>query len=144
MKENLNPRIPQGSTPQEPGGPTLTKQGLGGLETQEIAERYIRTGSLDSWNSREARYGDWSGVPEYREALDRVLEAQEAFEALPANVRDHVQNDPVKFLEMVFDPARQDELKSLGLVPRDAAPLPPSGSAGSDDSAPAADRKVAG
>lgn len=106
------------ATPKLPGGPSLTKASLGvGLETREIVEKFYRTGELDAWNRREKRYGEWSGPTELAECLNRVLEAQEAFDALPAEIRDHVNNDPVQFLELVHDPARVDELRGLGLVP---------------------------
>lgn len=100
-----------------PGGPSLTKASLGvGLETREIVAKYIETGILEAWNRAQPRFGDFSGPLDLQSALDRVLEAQESFQALPPEVRDRCQNDPVEFLRLVNDPAGAAELRGFGLV----------------------------
>lgn len=105
----------------DPGGPSETKQFPGvGLETQAVVEKYYITGTLDAWNSNPGRYGDFSGVGSYQDCLNRVLEAQESFEALPADIRGHFNNDPAELLAAADDPGRQAELVGLGLIPRGA------------------------
>lgn len=54
---------------------------------------------------------------DYRESLDRIREAQEAFNDLPAEVRKEFDNDPAKYLEAFGDEKKKDLLKRLGLVP---------------------------
>lgn len=121
------------STPQAPGGPSLTKASLGvGLETKDIVERYHRTGTLEVWNQRQGRYLDVSGVQDLQSALERVYAAQEAFDALPAEVRDHCLNDPVEFVKLMHDPGRRDELVKLGIVPAPVAPKAGGGSTSSE------------
>lgn len=94
-----------------------------------ILAKYRATGVLEHWNRRVPRYGDFSSVPEYREALDRVKAAQQAFDQLPARVRKHCQNDPAELLQLALDPGRREELVALGLVPPgEAAPEPESDS----------------
>lgn len=61
-------------------------------------------------------YGDFSDVAEYREALDRVLEAEEQFSQLPSQVRDRFANDPAQFLEFALDPKNLDEMAKMGLT----------------------------
>lgn len=64
----------------------------------------------------QATYGDFSDVDEYRDAFDRVLEAQEQFLELPSEVRNRFMNDPAQFLEFVLNPKNGDELVKMGLA----------------------------
>lgn len=64
----------------------------------------------------QATYGDFSDVAEYRDALDRVLEAEEQFAELPSDVRDRFANDPAQFLDFVLNPDNGDELVKMGLA----------------------------
>lgn len=61
-------------------------------------------------------YGDFSDVADYRDALDRVLEAQEQFDELPSGVRERFGNDPGQFLEFVLNPENKDEMVKMGLT----------------------------
>lgn len=45
------------------------------------------------------KFGDFLGVSDYQTALNQVIEAEEAFDALPAKVRARFDNQPVDFLE---------------------------------------------
>lgn len=64
----------------------------------------------------QATYGDFSDVAEYREAFDRVLEAEEQFAELPSSVRDRFSNDPAQFLEFALDSKNLDEMVKMGLA----------------------------
>ena len=81
-----------------------------------IVKRYSETGIAGHLNPQMAQYGDFSEAADYHEALTRVRAAQEQFELLPAHVREHVDNDPGKFLELISDEDRRDELEELGLL----------------------------
>lgn len=76
--------------------------------------------------TERSMYGDFSSGLDFHAALNRVREAEQAFAAVPAHIRAHVQNDAGSFLDMVFDPERRGELEELGLVeahvPEAAAP----------------------
>lgn len=48
-------------------------------------------------------YGDFSSPHDLHETMNRVLAAREAFDALPPRVRREADNDPVRFLAMVYD-----------------------------------------
>lgn len=100
------------------GGRVMTKQSMA-LETDvnHILARWIHHGTPPNGNGSAPRYGDFSNFDSYHAALDLVMEAQSEFGRLPAHVRDHVDNDPGKFLDMVFDPGRRDELVALKLAP---------------------------
>ncbi len=67
------------------------------------------------------RYGDFSGISDYHTALNRVIAAQDEFEALPAQIRARFDNDPAKLIEFLDDEANRPEAEELGLVDRVAA-----------------------
>lgn len=81
-----------------------------------IMDRYVHHGVLPSQNAARPRYGDFSSGLDYHAALLKVQSAEDEFMALPAHVRRYVDNDPGRFLELVHDPERRDELVELGLV----------------------------
>ena len=70
-------------------------------------------------------YGDFTGVSDYRTAVDAIRKASLAFMELPANIRSKFENDPQKFLEFCADDKNRDEAIRLGLVPKPADPVEP-------------------
>jgi phage internal scaffolding protein len=67
------------------------------------------------------RYGDFSGIGDYHTALNRVIAAQDEFEALPAPIRARFENDPAKLIEFLEDENNRPEAEELGLVEKAAA-----------------------
>lgn len=67
-------------------------------------------------------YADLSDAPDLRSALDRIREAEERFQALPAAVRRRFANSPVEFVEFLNDPANRPEAESMGLLRGARAP----------------------
>lgn len=101
----------------KPLAPVLVKQGFKqDCDINAIMKRYRKTGVLDHVSRVAARYGDFSSVVEYREALDKVLEADNAFAALPAELRKRFDNEPAKLLEFMDNPANLKEAIELGLA----------------------------
>lgn len=97
--------------------PSLTKQSFSDeCDINVIMARFEKTGVLTSENAQSPRYGDFSDVIDYDESLRVVMEAEEAFMALPAKVRARFQNDPSEIIEFVRDPANLQEAVSLGLI----------------------------
>ena len=104
--------------------PSVTKQSFAAeCDINTIMSRYERTGVIDFVNAREGRYGDASAI-DYQKALNIVIEADEMFADMPASLRSRFDNDPVKFLDFVDDPANLDEGIKLGLF---KAPAPSEG-----------------
>lgn len=81
-----------------------------------IMKRYGATGQLPRVQNAEAQYGDFSGVSDYKTALDSVIHAKEQFQALPATVRARFGNDPANLLAFVGDEANRTEAEKLGLL----------------------------
>lgn len=95
--------------------PTLTKQAPANeVDINTIMDRYERNGELPQ--PRPAVYGDALAVGDFETAMNIVNAGREAFEALPAKLRDRFANDPARFLAFVNDEANYDEALSLGLV----------------------------
>ena len=70
-------------------------------------------------------YADFSNITEYREMLDTVMNAQDAFSALPAHLRYRFGNDPAQLLEFIQDGKNYDEGVKLGiLTPKQTNPQP--------------------
>lgn len=130
---------------QRVGEESRTKQSFASeADVNAIMRKYASTGVLPPGAAENASYGDFSNVMEYHEALNRVRAAEEAFGRLPARIRDHVDNDPGKFLELILDPAREAELVDLGLFSAPAAQPEPSvpSEPSEGDSSPEGDRPV--
>jgi len=85
-------------------------------DINNIMKRYEKDGIVNHFNKYGGMYGDFTGVPEYRDALERVRAADEMFMSLPASIRTRFANDPSGFISFVEDPANKDELLKLGLV----------------------------
>lgn len=61
-------------------------------------------------------YGDFTGVSDYRSALELISEADDSFMQLPADVRSRFQNDPARFVDFCSDPRNAAELQAMGLA----------------------------
>jgi phage internal scaffolding protein len=85
-----------------------------------ILERFNITGMLPQ-SSLSPRYGDFTGIGDYHTALNRVIAAQDEFEALPAPLRARFDNDPAKLIEFLNDESNRPEAEELGLVAKAAA-----------------------
>lgn len=69
-------------------------------------------------------YGDFSAAPQFFEAQNSILQANEAFLKLPSNIRKRFGNDPGLLLQFLDDPSNLDEAISLGLCdPKPYAPV---------------------
>ena len=67
------------------------------------------------------RYGDFTGIGDYHTALNRVMAAQDEFDALPALIRARFDNDPSKLIEFLENSENRPEAEELGLVEKVAA-----------------------
>lgn len=85
-----------------------------------ILERFNITGLLPQ-SPLSPRYGDFSGIGDYHTALNRVIAAQDEFEALPAQIRARFDNDPAKLIEFLQNENNRSEAEELGLVEKAAA-----------------------
>lgn len=96
--------------------PSMTDQSQArDCDINEIMRRYEKTGALPQMIAKDPQWGDFSAAPDFQQACEIVLKAEEQFAALDAHVRKRFSNDPAEFLEFVNDPANGEEMVRLGL-----------------------------
>lgn len=74
---------------------------------------------------RMPTFGDFAFVSDFKSAMDAIALANEAFDAMPAEVRSRFHNDPAEFLEFTSDKANLAEARKLGLVPAEEVVVAP-------------------
>jgi len=87
------------------------------VNINKIMERWNKGQQITHINLKTPLYGDFTQAGDLKESLERVAEAQDKFDALPAAVRQWAQNNPVTFLEMAADPENEQELIDFGILP---------------------------
>ena len=89
-----------------------------------ILSQYMKTGVIEQRGG--GRYEVLPGQVDYQEALNLVMEAEAAFEDLPAKVRDEFRNRPEELLAFLGDAANRDRAIQMGLIEAPPeAPLEP-------------------
>lgn len=90
--------------------------------------------------SRQAKYGDFTNIPEsYHAAMNFVKDTERLFLELPLDFRKELDNDPQNFLQFIKDPKNADRLVELGLreLVESSSPRFQNGAVGDDDSSSA-------
>lgn len=87
-----------------------------------IVRRFGLTGELPN-DVAMPQSGDFSNAVDFHASMNLVVQAQEEFLRLPADLRARFSNDPGNFIAFFDDPANQDEAIRLGLATR--RPEPP-------------------
>lgn len=97
-------------------GETMTKQSFKEeCDINTIVRRFGLTGEMPV-NVRMPSYGDFTGVWDYRSAMDALIQARDSFEAMPAEVRRRFNDDPAEFVDFCSNKDNLDEARKLGLV----------------------------
>jgi phage internal scaffolding protein len=96
--------------------PSLAKQSFAReADINNIMHRYRLTGILEQ-GTRQPMWGDFASVPEYQEAQNIIIRANQAFQGLDARLRERFHNDPANLLAFVQNADNRDEAIRLGLV----------------------------
>lgn len=99
------------------GAEQVTKQShKDECDIHNILRQYQRTGILTHIQNSKPEYLDLPDQIDYQEAMNTIVQAQDAFAALPATVRDSFNNDPARFLSAFTDPNQETRLRELGLL----------------------------
>lgn len=108
------------------GKELITKQAhKAECDIHNILKQYQRTGIITHVSNARPFYADLPDSMDYQESLHIIMQAEQAFAALPASVRDHFRNDPQLFLAAFTDPAQEGYLRENGfLKPKEASDLP--------------------
>ena len=94
----------------------MTKQSFKDeCDINNIVNRFTRTGVLPTLPPTGV-YGDFSEIGSYQDALIKVQQIDDMFDALPAKLRARFENNPALFLDFVDNPDNHDEMVQLGLI----------------------------
>lgn len=85
-------------------------------DINKIVAKANKQGFVESLNTREPMYIDTTVIPDYQSALNIVLQAQDAFDALPSDVREEFDNDPARMIKFLGDSKNDARAIELGLI----------------------------
>lgn len=98
--------------------PTLTQQSFKDQQDiNRIVKQYAKTG-VAVQTTRIPMSEDFVGITDYHSAMNAIRAGDEAFEALPSDIRERFHNDPAEFVDFCLDEANNEEAAKLGLAYR--------------------------
>lgn len=108
--------------------PTMTQQQFKDeADINNIMRKYgTDPAAFNSLTRKGGLYGDFSEIADYHSMLLQVADAQDAFLALPAQMRARFENDPGKLISFLQDDKNYDEGVELGLITPKTPPKNPS------------------
>lgn len=86
-------------------------------EINNIMAKFQKTGVINHAVKHQATYGQADGTT-FQEAMNIVIDAQEAFSDLPSSLRSRFGNDPAAYLNFVSNEENYPEMERLGLLNR--------------------------
>jgi len=103
---------------------SLTRQSeADSADINKIMERFDRTGQLPHVMKAPPQYGD-ARIVDFQTAKQIVIDAELAFNELPAKARQYFNHDPENLMSALTDPKKEQDLLDLGIiVQRDTDPL---------------------
>ena len=84
-------------------------------DINNILRQFNITGELPN-APLSPKYGDFTGISDYKTALDRVIAADEEFMNLPATIRARFDNDAANLISFLDSEENRLEAEKLGLV----------------------------
>lgn len=96
--------------------PSLAKQAFKEqCDINNVLKRYNATGILDHVTSMQPVYADLTQVGDLQQAFDTVHAAEEAFNALPSELRNELDNNPANLVSFIQNPANKERCIAYGL-----------------------------
>lgn len=84
-------------------------------DINNILRQFNITGQLPG-STISPRYGDFTGISDFKTALDRVNATYDEFESLPAQIRAQFDNDPAALIDFLDNEENREEAEKLGLL----------------------------
>ena len=101
-------------------GKSRTKQGhLNETDINAIMRKARVTRQMpQAQHDSKAQFGDFSNVSSYQDAQNTIIQANQEFHKLPAELRRKFNNDPHELIEFLGNENNLDKAVELGLVVR--------------------------
>lgn len=98
-------------------GETLTQQQYKDqCDVNKIMGKYINGAVINHVNTRTGVYADITSLPvDYLDAMNTIVQAQQSFDQLPAELRLKFNNDPGQMISFLKDESKIKESIELGL-----------------------------
>lgn len=85
-------------------------------DINNIIKKFSDTGEFLHLTKKQGVYADFSNIGDFHQMHQTVLEAQYAFDTLPAEMRLRFQNNPGNLIDFLQNPNNYDEGVKLGLL----------------------------
>jgi phage internal scaffolding protein len=96
--------------------PSKTDQQFAQLcDINQIIKKYRQTGIISHLSNKTGKYADLSEFKGYQDALQKTINANNAFQSLPSPIRKKFGNDPQELISFLSDPSNNEEAIKLGL-----------------------------
>lgn len=107
--------------------PSLTQQHFAkDADLNTIAKRYgITDGAIPPAALDPQYFGDYTDTADFREHLDRIRNATDRFNMLPADLRAQFGNSMINLHNWVMDPNNAEEAVTYGLLQKRSKTPPP-------------------
>lgn len=97
-------------------------------DINNIVEQYVTTGTLPTvrgnvFSKRHPMFGDFSVGNDFQQIQNTLKASENAFQELPARVRERFRNNPSELVKALQNPAMREELEELGIVEKRKAPV---------------------
>lgn len=93
-------------------------------DVNEIMRRFKASGIMPVGNGTP-KYLDCTAVPQFHDAMQLLIDAENAFMRLPALVRKEFDNDPQAFVAFAQEADNLPKLREWGLAAPEKAPAEP-------------------
>lgn len=96
-------------------------------DVNKVVGKFLQNRDHSIFYRENGFYQDFTDMPtDLASAVERIQLAEDAFGALPSNVRERFANDPVRMVDFLQDPANRDEAVKLGMLnPPEPGPVDP-------------------
>lgn len=104
---------------------SMTKQSFAAeTDINNILRKFAKTGLIEHVKNHSG-YADMPDPIDYQQAIQLTIDAQIAFDDLPAKVRREFDNDPFEFLSFIENPDNVERMGELGLLEPSENEQPP-------------------
>lgn len=87
------------------------------VNVNSIIDRIKKTGQVTHLTNKQGTFADVTQIPDLQTALNQVTQANQAFDELPAYLRERFSNNPVEMIKFLQNESNRDEAIKLGLIP---------------------------